>query len=812
MRIPYEKDLREQLAQQLDLIEPGLRLIKTEYSIPNSEGTRGSIDILARDSHSSWVVIELKRADGTARQALHEVTKYTELLRQEMGLRQDRIRAMIVSTTWKELLVPVSNMARDWSHDLRGYRLILGPDGELTCAERVALLPTPTAPRVTPVHFIYFFDSSQNRDRGWQQVVNRAAEVGAHDVLAADFQRVRELDLVRAPFGLYFALGHIDPADAPPHIKAAADDPDEEARAYRLEYEALCHITRHVFGAGYDSAAPGMLRQLAEDPCWTIEGYRTAGAFGKRSSLDGRDLLRDLNGDDEGIGRILYTGSARTTDRGRWPVFLRESTRSLEGNEDWPVLVHQWLADVAAQPTESDVLLHVYNPCDLICSFLHGWPDDLSLKVPMLFGTAMTHEGPHRSIRGSLYWNGITVPDIAGRVRRVYEDPFRWSVARVAGEGWQFDIRLIKELGLRYVFIEHIGKNPFMSSENDQIAFWMLRNGHPSRLTAPFNELHEEGWNGAYTLDSFIDQHRVQLNALVAEYRRVLAFQPQPRAMPGDRPDVAPRDPEEPLPPAAHTVPDGSQQEANEGDLPDCTVPAHRRVPADLLAQSLTTIADLHEPDFKRGIAIRTCAIQSGASRCAAMWLIKTLSTLHPGVDVIPQSFRGIPDIRRATRSDHIVGICYLVGIKDLPAELRHRAAAQLVAFCDDAGYAEVRRLLPMNEWTWLAEALKQDSWAGLIACYFIDDRSAPTKTRISVATALVETTTAAVFPPGIDDLIESPKAASADRLRLAKSLAKRDLDQGQPHLNKLAADQTLQLSHRVEAAEYLRRLTAGIR
>lgn len=119
-----------------------------------------------------------------------------------MGLRQDRIRAVIVSTTWKELLVPVSNMARGWPHDLRGYHLILGPDGELTRAERVALLPVPTVPRVTPApHFIYFFDSPQDRDRGWQQVVDRAAEVGARDLFAADFRRVRELDLVRAPFG-----------------------------------------------------------------------------------------------------------------------------------------------------------------------------------------------------------------------------------------------------------------------------------------------------------------------------------------------------------------------------------------------------------------------------------------------------------------------------------------------------------------------------------------------------------------------------------------------------------------------------------
>ncbi|MGH3898624.1 MAG: hypothetical protein ACRDTA_10290 [Pseudonocardiaceae bacterium] len=324
-------------------------------------------------------------------------------------------------------------------------------------------------------------------------------------------------------------------------------------------------------------------------------------------------------------------------------------------------------------------------------------------------------------------------------------------------------MRLTKELGLRYVFIERIGENPFTNSENDQITLWMLRNGHPGRLTAPFDELHEEGWHGAYTLDSFIDQHSAQINALVTEYRHLLAFQPQLRSTPRDRSDVEPRDPEEPPHFIKQTVPDGSKQEANESDLPDCIVPDQGRVPAAWLAESLATIADLHEPDFKRAIAIEACGINSGAARSAAMWLIETLSALHPGSDLIPQGVRFLPDISTATRSDRIVGICYLVGIRGISADLRHRAAAQLVAFCHDAGYAEVHRLLPRNRWTWLAEALRQGSWAGDIACYFIDDRSAPTKTRISVATVLVETTTAAVFPPGIGDLIESPKAASAD-------------------------------------------------
>ena len=111
MLIPHERLLRDKLAKNLTLIEPDLRLVETEYAMPNAHGTRGYVDILARDGHGSWVVVELKRSDSAARHALHEVTKYTELLGRERGLRHDRVRAVIVSTTWRELLVPVSNMA-----------------------------------------------------------------------------------------------------------------------------------------------------------------------------------------------------------------------------------------------------------------------------------------------------------------------------------------------------------------------------------------------------------------------------------------------------------------------------------------------------------------------------------------------------------------------------------------------------------------------------------------------------------------------------------------------------------------------------
>lgn len=512
--MPFEREFQEQLANDPGLLESGLRRI-------DAEGTRGGIDVVARDAAGSWVVIVLRRADTTVRQALRELTRRTELLRREKGLAPARVRAVIASTSWDELLVPVSNLARDWSHDLRGYQLVPGPDGVLARAERVELLPAPAAAEVTPVRFTLFFGTEAERDAGWRQVVGRATEVGARDLLAADLRRVRDVERVRAPLGLHVAIGRMDPALAPAGTRAAAAESDDAPPGYELEHEARRHIGRHVSWPGRDDDGPGVPRRLGEDPRWTIESYRTTGGFAERSPLTTHDLLRELNGDHHGTGRIRYTGSARTTDRAGWPVFLTEHRKSLDHNADWAALVRLWLDDVGAAPTESDVLLHVYNPCDLVTTLVRGWPDDLDRFTPMLLGIARTAAGPHRIIRGTLYWNGRPVPDLAERVRSVYRDPAAW-LADADGDNRSRDAVLVASLELRYVFFEHVSHSVTTIGEDDDVTLWAVKDGSPARFATPFTGLRQEGWSGMYALPTFLDEHRGQIDALVSAYRNTL--------------------------------------------------------------------------------------------------------------------------------------------------------------------------------------------------------------------------------------------------------------------------------------------------
>ena len=75
---------------------------------PNELGTRGFIDLFARDTHGHFVLIELKRSASSSRDAIHEVLKYVEGVKAYLGARDHEIRVFIVSTDWTELLVPFS--------------------------------------------------------------------------------------------------------------------------------------------------------------------------------------------------------------------------------------------------------------------------------------------------------------------------------------------------------------------------------------------------------------------------------------------------------------------------------------------------------------------------------------------------------------------------------------------------------------------------------------------------------------------------------------------------------------------------------
>jgi RecB family endonuclease NucS len=83
--MPAEDIVRDHLSKTVDILEAGLTLIEVNHKLPNNVGAKGFIDILARDKLSNLIIIELKRSDHAARQALFEILKYMRLFRRQHG-------------------------------------------------------------------------------------------------------------------------------------------------------------------------------------------------------------------------------------------------------------------------------------------------------------------------------------------------------------------------------------------------------------------------------------------------------------------------------------------------------------------------------------------------------------------------------------------------------------------------------------------------------------------------------------------------------------------------------------------------------
>src|SRR5437016_5205679 len=77
------------------------------------------------------VIIELKRSNQAAREAVHEIFKYVTLFQQQNGLPDHKIRCLIVSTEWDELRIPFSAVAALAHFQLSGYLIETDESGQV---------------------------------------------------------------------------------------------------------------------------------------------------------------------------------------------------------------------------------------------------------------------------------------------------------------------------------------------------------------------------------------------------------------------------------------------------------------------------------------------------------------------------------------------------------------------------------------------------------------------------------------------------------------------------------------------------------
>lgn len=235
MKKRTEDEIRDYLAKNLDCIEDGMVLIKKEEYLPNDKGASGFIDIFARAKDGKLVIVEIKRNDAAARQAVQELSKYAALLKASRLIKETEYRLLVLSTDWHELLTPFSEFIHATKYDCEGRKIVLGKNGLPTSIEPIEIQSPSRTRKFSSRHYIFEFRGEEAARDAIEPVAEYMQEAGLRDFILA------LLTLTTPAYGithlLYFAQQELSFAEYEKLIrKRFSADSIEEFEAIIAEY------------------------------------------------------------------------------------------------------------------------------------------------------------------------------------------------------------------------------------------------------------------------------------------------------------------------------------------------------------------------------------------------------------------------------------------------------------------------------------------------------------------------------------------------------------------------------------------------
>lgn len=417
-RVMTEADIRDFLAERLDLVEPGLQLISKEYPLQNPDGASGRIDILARDRFGNLVVIELKKSDAAARTALNEVLKYLALLQSQKRLQPEQLRCVLVSTDWRELLVPFSELVNTSPFSLQGRLLQLDGGGMPTRTDVVNTLP-PKSGLSFPSEFSWLtFASIEARDHVADQLRRILPKLGLENAAFLLMTSLNPDDLVFPfsmvlpffPFARGEAISILQQKVFP--VKLLADfegcdvqrDPLDDVRhavQSSLESEIFCM-------EGVGDVHPVQNSTLhAERKWWQLDSvYRHGPGLADERLLSDNALLSSLCGGD-GANEVEAVRVVDPSHKMQFAAFTDVMDRFLSRYGWWDA-VEPFVRATPVVPGTT-IVAHAYCPKDFLKHLALFLKTGSEAWLPAFEVMMATPSGSERIV-GGLAWDGTTEP------------------------------------------------------------------------------------------------------------------------------------------------------------------------------------------------------------------------------------------------------------------------------------------------------------------------------------------------------------------------------------------------------------------
>jgi hypothetical protein len=448
-----EETIRKYLATHLTFLSQDLYLIQEEYPLPNELGTRGSIDILARDDDNRYVIIEVKRTNQASRQAIHEINKYAALIKQRFHVKESEIRIIIVSSEWDELRVPYSEWYHHTDYWVEGYYITL--DQYNLPIDKMLIIPEEETLKrnISPFQLCFLSSQEETMKDMVKTIKDAMTRFSLPDFIVVTLSREQ---IIPYPFCAYLAFQRYSKQFYLNLLKSLSqtlpslenyeteDDSEEQFVLYLLEDEILALVVEQVKPESLETSEPDKFNYLMQK--WQIKDIVRSGFFKIDNRLTDEMLIAELRG-HRGGSNIFYVDSSDSQHKSKMKEIKENVVHCLAFNPPWKQHILAAFSDAKKQKCKIDIA--IYCPSQILSSLTYLSRGEYEYHLPTYLLILAFSDETH-IYEGKIKWNG-SVPLLDDILKSFFpHDSFEYFLHMSLGTIGDFDDKIMKKLGLDY--------------------------------------------------------------------------------------------------------------------------------------------------------------------------------------------------------------------------------------------------------------------------------------------------------------------------------------------------------------------------
>lgn len=483
-----EDKIRDVLAGNLDLFQMDLELIETEFYIPQINTTRSFIDILARDSENNYVIIEVKRSNQSSREAIHEIYKYTEAIIDRYKVTPEEVKAIIVSTEWKELYVPFSAFANESKNTINGFELSIRDDFSIESLTLIKPCKTKNGRLFSPIHECNLYKNEENLKKGIESHIEIFKEKEIKDFVLiilkgapydhnkyksdleemlanmlgedkskfkGNFDKLEEL-----PYMVYSAFQRLEKEEYLELLKRdkneyeetlnyISDITDEEDVLSTLENNVLGNLKPWFYSDHTEIGYPAKsATKILEEEKWEIIEIIRSESLTLNTLLSDEKIVSEIKG-ETGISNVKLYDSCSLDHNAKFNGIKDRCYNCLKYNEVWQNHISNFL-DKIHQNKSGEIRVSVFSPNNILLTIIYMATDNEPLRWLPNYQLEFTHKDKEVVYLGTFHWNK-KIPDFDRIVEKYYNnDPSMILQSMIWGGHEDRNHEILDDLGLTY--------------------------------------------------------------------------------------------------------------------------------------------------------------------------------------------------------------------------------------------------------------------------------------------------------------------------------------------------------------------------